>query len=64
MTVNGERRWGRVPAVATVRQDPMRAPLAWEAICARLCEAAASSALTEPAGKASVSPRTNARRQS
>lgn len=49
MAVNGERWWGRVPAVATVRQQPMRAPLAWEPICACLCEAVVSGALTEPA---------------
>lgn len=56
MAVNGERWWGRVPAIATVRQEPMRAPSPWEPVCARLCEAVASGALTEPGHKASVSP--------
>lgn len=60
MTVNGERWWGRVPAVATVREEPMRAPLAWEPICARLCEAIATGGLSEPVREPAVQPYTEA----
>jgi hypothetical protein len=44
---DGVRWWGRVPAVVTVRQEPMRAPLPWGAVHARLCEAVATGALGE-----------------
>jgi hypothetical protein len=52
----GERWWGRVPAVATVRQESMRAPLPWEIVRARLCEAAASGVLAEPASRPVATP--------
>ena len=42
----GERWWGRVPAVVTVRQQPMRAAQPWAPVLARLCEAAATGTLT------------------
>jgi hypothetical protein len=44
----GERWWGRVPALVTVRDEPMRPALPWEPVLARLCEAAASGVLAEP----------------
>jgi hypothetical protein len=46
---DGARWWGRVPAAVTVRQEPMRAPLPWEPVLARLCEAVATGVLTDPA---------------
>jgi hypothetical protein len=46
---DGERWWGRVPEVATVGQEPMRAALPWEPILERLCEAVATGVLVEPA---------------
>jgi hypothetical protein len=45
---DGERRWGRVPTVATVRREPTRAALPWVAVLARLSEAVATGALAEP----------------
>jgi hypothetical protein len=45
---DGERRWGRVPTVATVRREPPRAALPWVAVLARLSEAVATGALAEP----------------
>jgi hypothetical protein len=53
---DGERWWGRVPAVATVRQEPMRAALPWGPVLARLCAAAATGALAAPVGDAMPPP--------
>jgi hypothetical protein len=51
-----ERWWGRVPAVATVREAPMRAALPWEPVLAHLCEAVASGALAKPAPQPAAPP--------
>jgi hypothetical protein len=58
---DGERWWGRVPAIATLRQDPMRAALPWGAVLAHLSEAVASGALAEP--RELAAPRPYLRRQ-